>query len=74
MNTIHSATEATRHRVALVTGASSGIGEAFADVFAAHGFDVILAARREDRLRAVALRPGILLDEGVEQARLDAIL
>jgi short-subunit dehydrogenase len=40
----------------LVTGASSGIGEAFADVFAAHHFNVILAARREDRLRAVASR------------------
>jgi len=37
-----------------VTGASSGIGAAFADVFAAHGFDVAITARREAKLQAVA--------------------
>ena len=43
-------------RTVLITGGSSGIGEAFADVFAAEGFDLVLAARREDRLQAVAAR------------------
>jgi short-subunit dehydrogenase len=39
---------------ALITGASSGIGLELARVFAAHGHDVVLAARREDKLRALA--------------------
>jgi short-subunit dehydrogenase len=41
-------------RLALITGASSGIGAAFADVFAAHGFDVAITARREAKLEVVA--------------------
>ena len=40
--------------VVLVTGASSGIGEATARAAAAAGARVLLAARREDRIRALA--------------------
>jgi len=57
-------------RVALVTGASSGLGRHFARTLAAHGASVALAARRVDRLEALA---GEIRDAGREAhpARMD---
>jgi 3-oxoacyl-[acyl-carrier protein] reductase len=40
-------------RVALITGASSGLGERFAEVLAQNGASVVLVARRADRLGAL---------------------
>jgi NADP-dependent 3-hydroxy acid dehydrogenase YdfG len=41
-------------RVAVVTGASAGIGEATAKTLAAQGFHVVCVARREERVKAIA--------------------
>jgi len=41
---------------ALITGASSGLGEIFAHQLARHKFDLVLTARREGRLGSVALK------------------
>lgn len=50
--------ENDRRRVAVITGASSGIGEATARHLAAAGYRVALLARRVDRLRSLATEIG----------------
>jgi NAD(P)-dependent dehydrogenase (short-subunit alcohol dehydrogenase family) len=49
-------TSILHNRVVIVTGASSGIGEATAIAFAATGAKVVIAARRAERLDALAAR------------------
>jgi short-subunit dehydrogenase len=59
-------------RTALITGASAGIGEALAWVFAAHGFNLVLTARRAERL--AALRDRLKESHGIEARALPADL
>ena len=54
----------SKNNLALVTGASDGIGAEFVEILAGRGYDLILVARREEKLNELAVR---LNDEfGVE--------
>jgi NADP-dependent 3-hydroxy acid dehydrogenase YdfG len=64
----------TRKRV-VVTGASSGIGEATARLFSQHNWQVVAVARRADRLAALAAETGaeIFVADVTNQADVDAL-
>jgi len=57
-------TDSNTIKTALITGASAGIGLEFAHVFAEKGYDIILVARREDKLtdlsKALRAKHGVL--------------
>ena len=49
-------------QTAVITGATSGIGAAFADILAARGYDLLLSGRREEKISSLASR--LRLDHG----------
>ncbi len=59
----------------VVTGASSGIGEATVRAFRAAGWDVVGVARREERLRALAVETGasVVVADLTKQADVDRL-
>jgi short-subunit dehydrogenase len=65
--------DARPHHVALVTGPTSGLGRLFADRLARRGYDVVLVARDEDRLRAVADELGTTYGVGCEVLPADLV-
>lgn len=42
----------TKNPIALITGASSGIGKALCDEFASDGYDLVLAARNVEKMHS----------------------
>lgn len=54
MASVSAPRQGTERRRALITGGSSGIGAAFAEIFAQHGHDLVLVARRQEKLGELA--------------------
>jgi short-subunit dehydrogenase len=69
------------HPITLITGASAGIGAALADEFARHGHALVLVARREPQLQAVAdavekrghPRPRVMIADLAQPGAIDGI-